>query len=126
MKSNTITINLNYNEEDVQLDINDLIISISHLLKEKYKGNNLAYEVKDTSITTISVPSPQYPVNPGPYIPVNPSPDIPWYDPSPFRYDKIGDQPAWWKHQPTCVVNPNNQQYTTPINMNVNNKKGNN
>ena len=65
--------------------------------------------------TNITIPS--YPTNP----------NVPWYDPNPFSYDKIGDQPGWWKYQPTCVVNPNTQQYTTPVNMTINNtKKGNN
>ena len=124
MKSNTITINLNYNENELQLDMEDLINSIKFVLSNKYKENNIAYEVIDTSLTTISIPSPQYPLNPGPYVPANPSPNDPWH--TPFRYEKIGDTPDWWNNQPMCIVNPNTQQYTTPHNITINNynKKG--
>lgn len=109
MKSNTITINLNYNENELQLDMEDLINSIKFVLNNKYKENNIAYEVIDTSITTINVPFPQYPVNP-----------------SPFRYEKTGDTPSWWNNTPQCTITPNCPPYTTPITMNVNNnnKKG--
>lgn len=107
MKSNTITINLNYNENELQLDIKELINSIKFLLSNKYKENNIAYEVIDTSIVNISIPSPSYPINPYPIPPSYP------YN------DKPGDTPEWWKHQPTCTITPN----TTPINSLVNNNK---
>lgn len=113
MKSNTITINLNYNENELQLDMEDLINSIKFLLSNKYKENNIAYEVIDTSITTISIPSPQYPLNP--------CPNDPWHNP--FRYEKTGDTPSWWNNTPQCTVTPNCPPYTTPITMNVNNNK---
>lgn len=123
MKSNTITINLNYNEDELELNMEELITSIKLLLKNKYKENNIAYEVIDTSIVNISIPNRPYQINPCPITPAYPldDPNPPWYDPSPFRYNKVIDPPPWWKNQPTCTITPNTTQINSLVN---NNKKG--
>lgn len=110
MKSNTIFVNLNYNEDDIQIDVEELIKSIKNLLKDKYKECNVAYQVIDSSLTNITIPS--YPTNP----------NVPWYDPSPYRYDKTIDPPEWLKNVPQCMSIPNCPPYATPINMTINNK----